>query len=144
MYFPPTKIYVKPVEGKGLGVFAREQIAEGEIIEICPLMSLGKNPGGKNQDPFYDYRFTYPREGAHNGNEDMVVAWGYGSLYNHCSFNPNATWVDHDEYKAFIFIAIRSIEPEEEVCIYYGDESYWRSRKDIKVIWYFYSFFLYL
>ena len=25
-------------------------------------------------------------------------------------------------------------EPEEEVCIYYGDESYWRSRKDIEII----------
>ena len=135
MYYPPTKIYVKPVEGKGLGVFAREAIAEGETIEICPLMSLGKNPGHKNQDPFFNYRFSWPREGAHNGNQDMVVAWGYGSLYNHCAFDPNATWIDHDDSKAFRFVAIRAIELEEEICINYGGAGYWNDgRKDIEII----------
>jgi SET domain-containing protein len=135
MYFPPTKIYVKPVEGKGLGVFAREAIAEGETIEVCPLMSLGKTPGNKTQDPFFNYRFSWPREGAHNGNHDFVVAWGYGSLYNHCAFNPNATWLDHDDSKAFRFVAIRPIEPEEEICINYGGEGYWNDgRKDIEII----------
>ena len=133
MYFPPTKIYVKPIEGKGLGVFAREAIAEGETIEICPLMSLGKNPGHKNQDPFFNYRFSYPREGAHNGNQDMVVAWGYGSLYNH-SNSPNTDWIDHPTEKAFQFIAKKDIFPDEEITIHYGGEEYWRSRKEIKII----------
>ena len=135
MYYPPTKIYVKPVEGKGLGVFARETIAEGETIETCPLMSLGKNPGGKNQDPFFNYRFAYPREGRHNGNEDMVVAWGYGSLYNHCKFDANATWLDVEEQKAFKFVAIRAIQPDEEICINYGDSGYWNDgRKDVVLV----------
>lgn len=135
MYYPPTKIYVKPVEGKGLGVFAREAIAEGETIETCPLMSLGKNPGNKTQDPFFNYRFGYPREGAHNGNQDFVVAWGYGSLYNHCGFNPNATWVDVADHKAFRFVAIRPIQPEEEICINYGGSGYWNDgRKDVVLV----------
>jgi uncharacterized protein len=134
MYFPPTKICVKPVEGKGLGVFAREAIAEGETIEVCPLMSLGKTPGHKNQDPFFNYRFAYPREGRHNGNEDMVVAWGYGSLYNH-SNTPNADWLDIENDIAFKFIAIKSIQPEEEICINYGSSGYWNDgRKDIKIV----------
>jgi SET domain-containing protein len=135
MYFPPTKIYVKPVEGKGLGVFAKEAIAEGETIETCPLMSLGKNPGNKTQDPFFNYRFSWPREGAHNGNHDFVVAWGYGSLYNHCGFNPNATWVDVADQKAFRFVAIRPIQTDEEICINYGDSSYWNDgRKDVVLV----------
>jgi len=135
MYYPPTKIYVKPIEGKGLGVFAREPIQTGEIVETCPLFSLGKNPGNKNQDPFYNYRFGYPREGAHNGNQDFVVAWGYGSLYNHCGFNPNITWIDHPTEKAFQFIAIRDINIEEELCINYGGEPYWKhGRQDIKIV----------
>ncbi len=62
MYYPSTKIYVKPIEGKGLGVFAREAISAGETIEVCTLMSLGTNPGGKNQDPFFNSLFEYPRE----------------------------------------------------------------------------------
>jgi len=134
MYYPPTKIYVKPVEGKGLGVFAREVIAEGETIEICPLISLGKNPGNKTLDPFFNYRFGYPREGAHNGNQDFVVAWGYGSLYNH-SHSPNTDWIDHPTEKAFQFVAIRDINAEEELCINYGGEPYWKhGRQDIKII----------
>jgi len=133
MYFPPTKIYVKPVEGKGLGVFAVIPIKKDELIETCPLMSLGKKPGNKHQDPFFNYRFSYPRDGAHNGNEDQVVAWGYGSLYNH-SESPNADWKDHPSEKAFQFIAVQDIEKNEEITIHYGGDAYWRQRKEIKVI----------
>jgi SET domain-containing protein len=134
MYFPPTKIYVKPVEGKGLGVFAKEAIAEGETIEVCPLMSLGKTPGNKTQDPFFNYRFSWPRQGAHNGNHDFVVAWGYGSLYNH-SPRPNADWIDHATEKAFQIVAVKNIQPEEEICINYGGADYWNDgRQEIKII----------
>ena len=134
MYYPPTKIYVKPIEGKGLGVFAREPIQTGEIVETCPLFSLGKTPGNKNQDPFYNYRFAYPREGRHNGNQDFVIPWGYGCLYNH-SNTPNADWIDHPTEKAFQFIAIQDIKAEEELCINYGDSGYWNDgRKDIKLV----------
>ena len=133
MFYPPTKIYANHVEGKGLGVFAHETIAEGETIEICPLMSLGKTPGNKNQDPFYNYRFGYPKEGMHNGNQDFVVAWGYGSLYNH-SNTPNADWLDHPAEKAFQFIAMRDIGKDEEITIHYGGDDYWRQRKEIEVI----------
>lgn len=134
MYYPATKIYIKSIEGKGLSVFASDLIEEGELIETCPLFSLGNNPGNKTQDPFFNYRFSYPREGAHNGNHDFVVAWGYGSLYNH-NHNPNATWIDHPTEKAFQFIALRDIQPHDEICINYGGAGYWNDgRKDIKLL----------
>ena len=134
MYIPLNKIYIDEVEGKGLGVFALKPIKKDELIETCPLMSLGKKPGGKHQDPFFNYRFAYPRLNRHNGNEDQVVAWGYGSLYNH-SNNPNADWIDHPTKKAFKFISIKDIQPEEEICINYGGSGYWNDgRKEINLI----------
>jgi SET domain-containing protein len=64
----------------------------------------------------------------------MVVAWGYGSLYNH-SNTPNADWLDIENDMAFKFIAIKSIQPEEEICINYGSSGYWNDgRKDIKIV----------
>lgn len=133
MYIPLNKIYIDEVEGKGLGVFALMPIKKDELIEICPLMSLGKTPDNKHQDPFFNYRFAYPKEGRHNGNEDQVVAWGYGSLYNH-SNNPNADWKDHPTEKVFQFIAMQDIEKGEEITIHYGGDSYWRKRKEINLI----------
>jgi SET domain-containing protein len=65
----------------------------------------------------------------------MVVAWGYGSLYNHCKFDANATWLDVEDQKAFKFVAIRAIQPEEEICINYGDSGYWNDgRKDVVLV----------
>lgn len=132
MYIPSNKIYIDEVEGKGLGVFALIPIKKDELIETCPLMSLGKTPGNKHHDPFFNYRFAYPRSNRHNGNEDQVVAWGYGSIYNH-SNNPNADWKDHPIKKAFQFIAVQDIEKGEEITIHYGGDDYWRQRKEIKI-----------
>ena len=45
------------------------------------------------------------------------------------------TMLDHDDSKAFRFVAIRAIQPEEEICINYGGIGYWNDgRKDIKLV----------
>jgi len=120
----PSKIEIKLSPGKGLGVFAKEKIQIGEIIETCPLISIPKEG---NILP--DYRFLYPK----NTIEEYVIPLGYGSMYNH-SNTPNADWMNHSEYKAFNFFAIKDIEVGQEVCIYYGGEVYWDARKNINVI----------
>jgi hypothetical protein len=120
----PTKIEIKMSPGKGLGVFAKEKIQMGEIIETCPLISISKEG-----DILPDHRFLYPK----NTIEEYVIVLGYGSMYNH-SNNPNADWKNHPEYKAFNFIAIKDIEVGEEICTYYGGEGYWNARKNINVI----------
>ena len=37
MIFPPNKLYLKETEGKGMGVFASDTIAKGEVIEVCHI-----------------------------------------------------------------------------------------------------------
>ena len=128
MYIPSNKIYIDEVEGKGLGVFALIPIKKDELIETCPLMSLGKNPGNKHQDPFFNYRFAHPRSNRHNGNEDQVVAWGYGSLYNH-SNNPNciAKIINASGNHVICIYAMKDINVGDEITFNYhhaSDDTY--------------------
>ena len=115
----PTKIEVKLSPGKGMGVFATEKILNGEIIETCYLLTIPKEGNLLN-----DYRFLYPKRTL----TEYVIPLGFGCIYNH-SDSPNADWLDHPEYKAFNFVAIKDIEIGEEICTYYGGDDYWNSRK---------------
>ena len=116
----PLKIEIKESPGKGLGVFAKENISKGEIIEICPLTKLDVP---YNSDVLNDYRFGYPRKG---GNKILVVVLGYGSIYNHNNQN-NADWRD-GKPMTFEFFALRDIEPGEEICTSYGGPEYFKQR----------------
>jgi SET domain-containing protein len=116
----PTKIEIKESPNKGLGVFAKEKIFKGEIIETSPLIEL-KVPF--TSDVLSDYRFGYPRNGK---NQIFVVALGYGSLFNHSDQN-NADWKD-GKPMTFEFFALRDIEPGEEICTKYGGPEYFSSR----------------
>jgi len=120
MIKPPTKIEIKESPGKGWGVFATEDIEEGEIIEECLLLTLPIQKG-EVSSLFLDYRFNYPQQGECT---EQVLAMGYASYYNH-SNNANAYWRDHPTLKAFQFISNRKIFKYEEIFVYYGDDSYW-------------------
>ena len=122
---PPSKVEVRMTSDKGWGVFATDYIYEGEIIEETPLITLPIDVKVYT-DLLNDYRFNWPRV---DDPLEMVLPMGYGCTYNHSEDN-NAVWEDHPEYKAFQFIAIRDIEPGEEVCIYYGDEMYWSEGRE--------------
>jgi hypothetical protein len=120
MIKPPTKIEIKESPGRGLGIFATEDIEEGEIIEECLLLTLPIQKG-EVSSLFLDYRFNYPQQGEWT---EQVLGMGYGSYYNH-SNNANAFWRDHPNIKAFQFVSNRKILRGEEIFVYYGDGSYW-------------------
>lgn len=117
---PPKKVCIKKSPIHGYGVFATEDIIQGEVIEECPLLDLGI-PKGEVSYCLNDYRYNYPK--SHNF-EKQVVAWGYGSLYNH-SNDANADWRDNLENGTFDFYAIKDIKKGEEIFIYYGGVDYW-------------------
>jgi len=120
--YPPKKIYVGKSPIHGYGVFANELIREGEIIEEVPIYDL-KIPKGEPSPLMNDYRFNWPQGSGGNWTK-QVLAWGYGSLYNH-SDNYNAIWNSNLENETFKFIAIKDIQPDEEIFVYYGGVTYW-------------------
>ncbi len=108
-------IEVKQVKGKGRGVFARRSIRDGELIERVPVVVFKKNDvmDGDVWTGLASYCFHW-KKGT------LALALGYGSLYNH-SYRPNARYDDlAGQIKEFI--AIRDIDPGEEITVNYNGE----------------------
>lgn len=122
---PPTKVYVDKSPIHGWGVFASEDIIEGEVIEEVPVLTLPINKG-EVSGILLDYRFNWP-QGVEW--EEQVIGLGFASLYNH-SDTANAYWVSDLDKKTFKFISNRDISAGEEILIWYGDISYWNDGRD--------------
>ena len=121
--YPPNKIYIGKSTIHGYGVFAHDSIKEGEIIEECPIHDL-MIPKGHSSPIMNDYRFNWP-QGMGGNWEKQVLAWGYGSLYNHSEF-ANAFWRSNLERQTFEFVANRDIQKNEEIFVWYGGVDYWQ------------------
>ena len=125
----PKKIYLEESPIHGLGVFTKELIVQGELIEEAPFLELPIIKG-ENSPLFIDYRFNFPSSGEWT---HQVLVMGYGSYYNH-SEEPNCYWFTNNDKKTFLFVANRNIQPGEEIFTYYGDVNYWNDgRKRIEV-----------
>lgn len=114
--YPSGTVYVGSTNCHGRGVFARRDLAAGELIEVCPVIVLGgaDEQGLLDRTHLFDYYFAWGEHG-----ELAAVALGYGSLYNH-SYHANA---DHicDPLRGEIRIsAHRPISRGEEITINYG------------------------
>lgn len=130
--YPPKKVYIAKSRVHGYGVFANEQISEGEIIEECPLYDLGIKKG-ESSSLMNDYRFNWP-QGSGTNWDKQVLPWGYGCLYNH-SEKANAYWRSNLEKETFEFVANREIQKDEEIFVWYGGVTYWQDgRNNIDVI----------
>jgi len=104
-------IEVKRIKGKGRGVFAKQFIPAGTVIERVPVLVFPMdNPLA---DRLSDYVFMW-------GRGTVALALGYGSLYNH-SYTPNARY-DDIRQQSKEFTAIRDIEAGEEITVNYNGE----------------------
>lgn len=125
MIFVSNKIEVKNSPVGGRGVFAKENIKAGEIIENCHFTILDQ------KYPYVDkklleYIFSWPKSTA---NGRSAVVWGFGSIYNHSKYN-NADWETDEENNLFKFFAIKDIVSGEEIFTNYG-EAYERIVKTV-------------
>ena len=108
---PPKKIKIVDIKGKGRGVVATEDIAEGEIIEYCPIVPISKNEADFLETTAENLKYYYLFQYAIN---KYCIMLGYGSVYNH-STDPNAD-VDYDTTspKNYLFFeAIKDIKSGE-------------------------------
>lgn len=111
--FPPKKIKVVNIKGKGRGVVATQNIKKNETIEYCPVVFLSDEEAELFKKDTTVLHFYYMWQYAIR---KYCIMMGYGSLYNHSS-NPNAD-VNYDTKKIkdyLIFKAIKNIKKGEEV-----------------------------
>ena len=107
---PRHPIAVTAIPGKGRGVIACRNFAEGEVIERCPVIVLSEVETAPGM--LANYTFTWC-----GGRQAIVL--GYGSLYNH-SANPNADFLRFCSLHEIRFVAVRDILIGEEITFDYG------------------------
>lgn len=108
-----SSIYVKDTQKYGRGIFAEQDIARGELIEVSPVIIIRKEEWEKYLEKtiLYDYCFYW--------GEDLAIALGYGSLFNH-SYDPNAKYYNNKTNSSIDFYAIKDIKKDEEITVNYN------------------------
>jgi hypothetical protein len=110
---PPKKIKIVNIPGKGRGVVAMQDIAEGEIIETCPIIILSQKDREYLSRESDILKFYHLWQTA---TDKFCLMLGYGSLYNH-SLEPNAD-IDYDteNVKNYVILeATKDIKAGEEI-----------------------------
>jgi uncharacterized protein len=114
--FPSNKVYSMESSIHGLGVFAREDIHEGEVIEECPIIPIPEEQlSNLVKTELLEYYFAW---GA--GFKEGAVCLGFGSLYNHTYDGPNAKYIKDLENKVIRFVAIKPIARDSEILVNYN------------------------
>lgn len=113
--FLPDYLFVAKTPDRGRAVFTSKLITAGTVIEIAPMIVFSENDRLLLNDTFlYEYYFEWGKSGRKG-----ALALGFGSLYNH-SYSPNARYAPDFDLNVLEFIAVRDIEPGEEICVNYN------------------------
>jgi hypothetical protein len=127
---PSPKIQVRSSSIHGYGVFAKEAIVAGELIEEAKGIRLSNRSAYQYDKNLNDYIFRHSdckcEECMVHGNIQFV-GLGYSSLYNHSEDN-NAKYKIDYEYDVIRITAKKDIAEGEEILIDYG-KNYWLMRK---------------
>ena len=106
---------VAPSPIHGLGVFTRRPLEPGDLVESCPVV-VCPAPDESHLE-LTGLRGLY----FHWGDDDVALALGYGSLYNH-AWRANARYETDVAAGLVRFYAVRPIAEGEEVTVNYTGE----------------------
>jgi uncharacterized protein len=113
--FLPDYLFVAMTPDRGRAVFTSKLIPQGMVIEIAPMIVFNEKDRLKLNDTYlYEYYFEWGKSGRKG-----ALALGFGSLYNH-SYAPNARYNPDFDLNVLEFIAVRDIQPGEEICVNYN------------------------
>ena len=108
-------LQIRGTTSKGRGVFACNAFKRGDIVETVPVIVIPAEQWDFIEPTVLEqYIFNFGPQGEH-----AAIALGYGSIYNH-SYSPNAHYVKSWEEQLMRFVALRDIEPDEEITVNYN------------------------
>ena len=122
--FNNDHLILRESPGKGLGVFANKKIKNGEIIEYCHALTLNWKRKYTNDPAIIKYSYWHScqcKECQTHGNTGMVL-FGNGSIYNSAN-SPELQNANFDLYPSLslaIFKAVRDIQKDEEILVWWG------------------------
>ena len=111
-------LQIKNTTTKGRGVFTNQDIETDTIVEVAPVIVLGKNDR-ENIDKtlLHDYIFEW----GHNTNL-CCMALGYVPIYNH-AYKSNCEYIMDYDTDSIIIKTITSISEGEELTINYNGDT---------------------
>lgn len=111
-----TNIYVSSIFSKGRGIKSSNTFIAGDLIEIAPVIVLDSIDSWKylEKTNLKNYYFVW-------GEENIAIACGYVSLYNH-SYTPNARYIKYLDKQQIEIIAITTILPHQEILVNYNED----------------------
>ena len=127
--FTSEKIYIKQskILNAGRGVYARCDIKKGEIIERCPIINVPKyDMSNLKESILVTYFFFFGKN-----KERLLVALGFGSIYNH-TYEPNAMYKIRHAERIIDFIALNDIKKDDEITVDYN----YGNSKDSSPLWF--------
>ncbi|HET7043085.1 MAG TPA: SET domain-containing protein-lysine N-methyltransferase [Gemmatimonadales bacterium] len=116
-----SALEVRPVPGKGRGVFATRDLAEGEPLDEAHVLLISADDATRLEEtPLGQHYFHW------DGDEESdrwqgAVALGIVSLVNHSAKANAGVWQDYDR-KLLVLEALRPIAAGEEILIDYEIE----------------------
>ena len=117
--FIDKRLYIgnSTISGAKYGVFSSSFIPNGSKIEVARALQVDNRNIFQKDNILADYVFNY-QDGK------CLVAFGFGSLYNHNN-NPQVSYTVSED-KVY-YHTIKDIYPNDEVFISYG-YNWWGSR----------------
>jgi SET domain-containing protein len=131
IFYVNSKIMIHNSNVHGYGVFAREEIKEGETIEVCRLLRLAWRMAYQSDPVIRDYVWgtvNCPCEQCKLHGPNAFIALGFGSIYNHKD-EPNTTIKLDYEKGSMTVVAKTNIGRNEEIFVTYG-QKYWMTRSN--------------
>src|SRR5665811_125126 len=105
-------LFIDKTKDKGRGVFSRERIPSGTIIEIAPVIVMEKTDRQYlDKTLLHDYIFEWGQE-----KDKCCMALGYIPMYNH-SYKSNCEYFMNFEEETIQIKTIKIIESGEELTI---------------------------
>ena len=114
MIFKHPGLYIDKSRVHGWGVFTKEDIKEGDLIEEAPVVH--KSDLGGTINLLHPYLMPYNR---HETGFRYFIPTGYSILLNH-SDEENVEWEINYETDVSLFYAAKNIKADEELFINYN------------------------
>lgn len=110
-------LYIDTSEGRGRGVFTKEQIDKGDVIEIAPVIVMSKEDRlHLDATKLHDYIFEWGED-----RKQCAMALGWIPVYNHSSDANCEYFMDFEEGAMFLK-TVKGIEAGEELMINYNGD----------------------
>ncbi len=117
-------LFVSRTKKMGMGVFAKEKLDEGTLIETSPVIVMsGEDRKSIDQTPLHDYIFEWGED-----RKSCAMALGYVPLYNH-SYASNCEYEMEFKKNSITIKTVRPIKKGEELFINYNGD--WNNEKKV-------------